>query len=196
MRRLAQFIVYSMDKHREQVRKGSGAPYIVHPLSVMMRLVDHGVKDEVILAIAIGHDLFEDTDSTPEEVQAIMKKALVVEGIDQLTKLEKQSREQYFSGMEYRALLVKLSDGIDNARDSLSFVSGIRDRREQKRRAAKLGKKYSDYSHFARLRLTQLIQRGKKFEYADLMLEMIRKLRAYAFLYLSIEQDEKPKNRT
>lgn len=50
MRRLAKFIVYATEKHEGQVRKGSGAPYIVHPLSVMMRLVDYGIKDDTILA--------------------------------------------------------------------------------------------------------------------------------------------------
>lgn len=45
--------------HRDQVRKHSGAPYIVHPMAVSM-LVDDHIDDEDVVIAALLHDVLED----------------------------------------------------------------------------------------------------------------------------------------
>lgn len=55
-------------KHKNQVRKGTQLPYIVHPMEVMQILTYLGAFDTIIIA-GILHDTLEDTDTTPEEIK-------------------------------------------------------------------------------------------------------------------------------
>jgi (p)ppGpp synthase/HD superfamily hydrolase len=54
--------------HRNQVRKGSGVPYIEHPLAVAMILDRSGFDDETLIA-GLLHDLVEDTDVSLEQIR-------------------------------------------------------------------------------------------------------------------------------
>jgi (p)ppGpp synthase/HD superfamily hydrolase len=56
--------------HRNQTRKGSDLPYVVHPCAVMLILQRAGITDDEILAAALLHDVVEDTDCTLEEIAA------------------------------------------------------------------------------------------------------------------------------
>ena len=53
--------------HRDQVRKGSGIPYIEHPMAVALILDRAGFDEEVAIA-GLLHDLVEDTDVTLQQV--------------------------------------------------------------------------------------------------------------------------------
>lgn len=57
---LYDMINIALREHRRQVRKGSGLPYIVHPMEVMSTLIQHGITNEFVLCAAVGHDLYED----------------------------------------------------------------------------------------------------------------------------------------
>jgi (p)ppGpp synthase/HD superfamily hydrolase len=61
--RLEQAMRTSTAAHRNQVRKGSDIPYIVHPMAVMC-IASTATKDEDVLVAALFHDIFEDV---PEE---------------------------------------------------------------------------------------------------------------------------------
>jgi guanosine-3',5'-bis(diphosphate) 3'-pyrophosphohydrolase len=54
--------------HRDQVRKGSGVPYIEHPVAVALILDRSGFDEDVVIA-GLLHDLVEDTDVTLDEVR-------------------------------------------------------------------------------------------------------------------------------
>ena len=54
--------------HRDQVRKGSGIPYIQHPVGVALILDRSGFDEEVVIA-GLLHDLVEDTDVTLEQIR-------------------------------------------------------------------------------------------------------------------------------
>jgi guanosine-3',5'-bis(diphosphate) 3'-pyrophosphohydrolase len=54
--------------HRDQVRKGSGIPYIEHPMAVAMVLDRAGFGEDVVIA-GLLHDLVEDTEVTLEQVR-------------------------------------------------------------------------------------------------------------------------------
>ncbi|WP_249226665.1 gamma-glutamylcyclotransferase family protein [Alicyclobacillus mengziensis] len=54
--------------HSGQTRKGSGTPYIVHPVSVAMILMRAGCDEEVVAA-GLLHDTVEDTDLTLADVR-------------------------------------------------------------------------------------------------------------------------------
>src|ERR1700687_1491569 len=57
-------------KHREQRRKDVDAsPYINHPIALAEVLWhEGGVRDPLIIAAALLHDIIEDTETTPEEL--------------------------------------------------------------------------------------------------------------------------------
>ncbi|WP_458862548.1 HD domain-containing protein [Acidaminobacterium chupaoyuni] len=59
---------FAANAHAGQKRKGSGAPYIIHPVEVAQILTESGAGDEVICA-GLLHDLVEDTGCTAEQIE-------------------------------------------------------------------------------------------------------------------------------
>ncbi|MDO4978720.1 MAG: hypothetical protein Q4E47_01015 [Candidatus Saccharibacteria bacterium] len=53
---------FARDKHAGDTR-ANGAPYIIHPLSLACDAVGLGLRDDIILAMLILHDVAEDTDT-------------------------------------------------------------------------------------------------------------------------------------
>lgn len=112
-------------KHRDQRRKDAAAsPYINHPIALANILANEGgILDAVVLAAALLHDTLEDTETTPEELQALFGTeitSVVVEVSDDksLPKAErKQLQVEHAAHLSERAKLVKLADKIANIRD-------------------------------------------------------------------------------
>ena len=61
-------IIFAALKHKDQTRKATSVPYIVHPAEVMQILTAMGCSNEVICA-GILHDTLEDTPATPQEIK-------------------------------------------------------------------------------------------------------------------------------
>lgn len=70
---LNQAIVFATEAHKGQFRKGTQAPYILHPLEAAA-IVSTMTEDEEILAAAVLHDVVEDTGTTIEEIREIFGK--------------------------------------------------------------------------------------------------------------------------
>lgn len=51
----------AIEAHKDQIRKGDGLPYIIHPFMVALKLAKYNFSDTVIAA-ALVHDVLEDTD--------------------------------------------------------------------------------------------------------------------------------------
>lgn len=68
MNRIHRAIEFAAIKHREQVRKGTNIPYIVHPMEVMQILTAEGCAEDLIIA-GLLHDTVEDTDTEIEEIE-------------------------------------------------------------------------------------------------------------------------------
>ena len=60
-------IEFAAIKHRNQTRKSTDIPYIVHPMEVMQILTANGCDEKTIVA-GILHDTLEDTATTHEEL--------------------------------------------------------------------------------------------------------------------------------
>ncbi len=58
------------EAHRDQSRKASTLPYITHPASVALLLVQAGFDDENLLAAALLHDVVEDTTYSSTQLAA------------------------------------------------------------------------------------------------------------------------------
>ncbi len=123
--RLLEALHFSAQKHRHQRRKDRGAsPYINHPIEVAAVIATiGGVQDLTTLIAAVLHDTIEDTDTSPEELEARFGhdvRLLVEEMTDDksLPKEERKRRQiEHAAHASHRAKLIKLGDKICNVRD-------------------------------------------------------------------------------
>lgn len=125
---------FAEKKHAGQTR-GSGEPYIKHPLRVARLAAEWGSESDVIMA-ALLHDVAEDCGVPLSEIRELFGSN--VEGIvdtvtalsdkefanHTLTKAQKDllSDAKLQSSMNSEALLVKIADRIDN----LNTLSGVK----------------------------------------------------------------------
>lgn len=107
---LEKAISIAVEAHRGQQDK-TGAPYILHPLSVMGR-----VEGETEKIVAVLHDVVEDTAWTLEKLKGEGIPGEVLTGLDGVTKREGESYEDFVkrSGSNPVARQVKLADLEDN----------------------------------------------------------------------------------
>lgn len=93
----------------------SGEPYFIHCYTVMQLLGDDA--DEEQKQIALGHDLFEDTDITREYLRSVGFSERVIDGIDIMTKHHGQSYEEYQKKILSNAdtILAKMADLTHNS---------------------------------------------------------------------------------
>ena len=116
---------FSAQKHSTQRRKDEDAsPYINHPISVALTIAQiGGVDDPEILAAALLHDTLEDTDTSPEELEAefgkkVCKYVLEVTDEKTLPKDERKKRQiEHAKKLSKGAALIKLGDKISNVTD-------------------------------------------------------------------------------
>jgi len=65
--RLNHALIIAARAHDGQRRKGTDIPYIIHPVSMAMKLLTMGCTEDVVIA-ALLHDTVEDTDLTLDDV--------------------------------------------------------------------------------------------------------------------------------
>jgi (p)ppGpp synthase/HD superfamily hydrolase len=123
--------------HAGQVRKGSQAPYITHPLAVMNILVDLGVRDATVLQAALLHDVVENSHRTMDEIRGRFGSEVAVL-VAELVRSPETRRDHaafsvYLGRLGRAARLVLLADRIHNLKglraivDDLAFVSAYLD---------------------------------------------------------------------
>lgn len=66
--RFAVALQFAFEKHRRQLRKGSGVPYMTHLMSVSALVMEHGGGEDEAIA-ALLHDSVEDVGVTLEEIR-------------------------------------------------------------------------------------------------------------------------------
>jgi (p)ppGpp synthase/HD superfamily hydrolase len=76
--------------HLGQTRKGSGLPYITHPVGVAMLLQRHGFDDDQTLSAALLHDVVEDTPFAAEYLRTRFPASVV----DTVECLSEQKRDE------------------------------------------------------------------------------------------------------
>jgi (p)ppGpp synthase/HD superfamily hydrolase len=114
---------YAEEKHSGQKRKFNGEPYINHPKRVALTVQKY-TKDENVVAAAWLHDVLEDTQATPLEIEKLFGKK-VATIVDALTSNKEESKalgkKEYLAkkiiNLNSDALLVKLADRLDNISD-------------------------------------------------------------------------------
>lgn len=114
--------------HDGQFDKG-GMPYILHPLKVMHYLK---TDDEELQAIAILHDIVEDTSTTWDDLREADITERVIEAVRALTKIAGQSYIEYKLAVlaNRDAMLVKLADLRHNT--DIRRLKGMTDKDKQR----------------------------------------------------------------
>ncbi len=117
---------FAYQLHEGQSRK-SGEPYIAHPIAVAGLLRDLG-GDKAMIAAGFLHDVVEDTEVTPEEIEEKFGAEVrhLVEGVTKLSKFNFSSKTEHqaenfrrmFLAMaqDIRVIVVKLADRLHNMR--------------------------------------------------------------------------------
>jgi GTP diphosphokinase / guanosine-3',5'-bis(diphosphate) 3'-diphosphatase len=128
---LASAFDFAFQLHQGQYR-ASGEPYIIHPVAVADLLRDIGASAGVIAA-GFLHDVVEDTDVTPEEIEQHFGAEVraLVEGVTKLggihftnkTEAQAENLRRMFLAMasDIRVVLVKLADRLHNMRTLLAL---------------------------------------------------------------------------
>jgi GTP diphosphokinase / guanosine-3',5'-bis(diphosphate) 3'-diphosphatase len=110
MATLERAISLAAERHAGQVDKAN-APYILHPLRVMLNVpdIDHKI-------VAVLHDILEDTTTTIDELYRLGFQTHLIDAIIALTKQEGESRIQAAQRTVQNpiARVVKLADITDN----------------------------------------------------------------------------------
>lgn len=94
MSQLAGMIALAARAHQDQTDKG-GRPYILHCMTVMRYAEEMFGYDDELLAIAVGHDLIEDTGNTADMLEDDGFSPRVVRGILAMTKREGMTKREY-----------------------------------------------------------------------------------------------------
>lgn len=107
---LERAIALAARAHEGQRDKG-GAPYILHPLRVMLR-----VEGELERIVAVLHDVVEDSPVTPADLAAEGFPPAVLDALEALTKRPGESRMDAAkrAAADPLARVVKLADNAEN----------------------------------------------------------------------------------
>ncbi|MEH7048628.1 HD domain-containing protein [Bacillus pseudomycoides] len=119
-------ITYAERAHHGQER-GSGEPFIMHPINVALILSNYHCDTHTIVA-ALLHDVVEDTDYSLNNIETYFGKE-VAEIVDGLTKIKKSPdiKKEYYeafniqklllaAGTDIRVIIIKLADRLHNMR--------------------------------------------------------------------------------
>jgi len=110
---LEDAISLAAEAHRGQKDKAN-APYILHPLRVMLRM-----ETETDRIIAVLHDVVEDSGVTVRDPQKAGYSAEIVEAIKYLTRSKGEEYEQFIERVKGNTLAVKIK--IADLEDNLNF---------------------------------------------------------------------------
>ena len=105
---LSNALLFATQKHYGQFDR-SGVPYIAHCIKVL-----HYTKseDEEIMAIAVLHDVIEDTDATYKDLRDIGMTDRVINGVLCLTKVPGETYDEYKEKVKSNpdSIIVKMAD--------------------------------------------------------------------------------------
>lgn len=132
IKQIEKAFLFAQRLHEGQYRV-SEEPYIIHPVEVAKILVNLKADTHTIIA-AFLHDILEDTDTQPEEIENLFGKDVLtlVQGVTKLGKLQFKSKEErqaenfrrLFIAManDIRIIFLKLADRLHNMR-TLNFMA-------------------------------------------------------------------------
>jgi (p)ppGpp synthase/HD superfamily hydrolase len=133
--RYADAVAFAMSCHEGQTRKGSGHPYIAHPLAVSALVIEYGGNDDQAVA-ALLHDVVEDCSVNPYTIRMsygdrveriVMDCTDGVPGADGKKAPWRERKEDYLRKLldkDPASLLVVLCDKVHNAESIVHDLEG------------------------------------------------------------------------
>ncbi len=85
-------IAFAAECHKDQTRKFTEEPYILHPLEVAEKLRSWG-RGEVEIIAGVLHDILEDTNATPSQIRMTFGQAVLVL-VQHVTKEEHEGNKR------------------------------------------------------------------------------------------------------
>ena len=144
---LKSTIEFATTQHNGQFRRGTGLPYITHPI-IVAKLITHYKGDSSnivsLQAAALLHDVLEDTTATENCIRPFgdMTLSLVVELTSDDAEIAKVGKNEYLKlkmcSMTSYAFLLKLVDRLSNiidgprekyVADTIGLMTYLRDNR-------------------------------------------------------------------
>lgn len=120
-------IEIALSVHRNQYRKGGcKPPYIVHPISVLNRMLRWGIVESMLLTATPLHDAVEDSDNPDQTVLQIREHCgpVVMGYVSEMTCVgDKAIYMESFQTKSVGALFMKLADRLCNVDDFLQDKS-------------------------------------------------------------------------
>jgi GTP diphosphokinase / guanosine-3',5'-bis(diphosphate) 3'-diphosphatase len=128
---------FAWESHIDQKRK-NGDPYFSHVFEVAKNLMTFGM-DIPTIAAGYLHDVLEDTEVSPEEMEQAFGKDIVflVQGVTKLGKIKYQGHQRHVESMrkffiaaaeDVRVVMIKLADRLHNV-STLAHVRPDKQRR-------------------------------------------------------------------
>ena len=117
---------FAIHRHAGQSRRGTGLPYITHPIGVSYLVAQFKQSKHLqeLVAAAILHDVLEDTDTTYAEIEETftpLVASLVLELTSDPVEIRKVGKSEYLKrkmlAMSSYALTIKLADRLHNLSD-------------------------------------------------------------------------------
>jgi GTP pyrophosphokinase len=126
-------LVYAALLHREQVRKGSGVPYVTHLLAVAAIVGEHGGSEDEVIA-ALLHDAVEDQGGQArlDEIRARFGDAVaeIVWGCTDADAIPKppwrERKEIYVAHLAEASPSIRLVSSADKLHNARSILSDLR----------------------------------------------------------------------
>ena len=122
-------IEFATKKHEGQSRKGSGEPYIVHPIMVSYILAQYKQSKNIeeLVCAALLHDTLEDTETTFDEIVnefTPLVASLVMELTSDEVLIKQIGKNEYLKiklcGISNYGLILKFADRLGNISDNPS----------------------------------------------------------------------------
>lgn len=119
-------IEFATEKHEGQMRKGTGKPYITHPIMVSYVLAQYKQSKNIeeLICAALLHDTLEDTETTFIEIASEftpLVASLVLELTNDDNIINQIGKLEYFKikwlGLSNYGLILKLADRLANLQD-------------------------------------------------------------------------------
>ncbi len=114
---------FAAKAHGDALRKGSGIPYIYHPMEVALE-VSLMTSDEDVIAAAYLHDVLEDTPVTAEELGAVFGDRILGLVLEMSEDKSKSWEERKRAAIEHtktaprEVKMLMLADKFCNMRDT------------------------------------------------------------------------------
>jgi GTP pyrophosphokinase len=135
--RFTQALAFAAELHREQIRKGSGVPYVGHLLGAASLALDYGADEDEAIA-ALLHDAIEDQGgaATREEIRRRFgdRVTAIVDGCTDAEVIPKppwrERKESHLAHLKVATPSVRLVSAADKLHNALCILRDYRTKGE------------------------------------------------------------------